>query len=208
MREVIPPWVEQVLSGPRFAPYLVTAGDVEAAIALYRWNVEVAAAFVVPLHWVETAARNGMHARLVRYFGVEHWWDVAPLDHDGRRKVADATKTLQRRRKDPTIADAVVAELNFGFWVSLLAGRYHRTLWVPALTRVFPRRSRKEVHFDFSHVLTLRNRIMHHEPIHHRHLTADHATLCRLIAQLSPEALVEVRLHDQVHEVLARRQKP
>jgi hypothetical protein len=207
VNEEIPGWVERVLSPPRFAPYLVAAGgDIDSAVALYRWNVEAAAAFVVPLHWVETAARNRMHAQLVEHFGQEHWWDTAPLDGDGLRKVADARGTLRRQRRN-AVADSIVAELNFGFWVSLVASRYHRTLWVPALTKVFPGRSRRDVHVDYRHVLILRNRIMHHEPVHRRHLAADHLTLGRLIGELSPEALAEVAMHDQVPEVLSRRYK-
>jgi hypothetical protein len=204
-----PPWITEALSAPRFTPYLVAVGgDSAAAMRLYWWNVEVSEAFFVSLHWVETAFRNALHDRLRRYFGTEHWWDVAPLHHDGRAKVVAARQTSRMIAKHPGSADPVVAELSFGFWVSLLGSRYHRTIWVPALAAAFPGLARKAVHTDYRHVLVLRNRIMHHEPIHRRHLAADHATLHRLLAQLSPTALAQVQSHDRVPAVLGRRPKP
>ena len=202
----LPSWVIGVLSQPRIDGYLAaTAGDVAAAVALYRWNVEVSAALAVPLHWAEMALRNALHARLAVHFGRDDWWGLAPLDANGRRKVAEARAMLQRLGKDPAVSDSVVAELSFGFWVSLLARRYHRTLWIPVLWRAFPGRSMQDVHTDYRNVLVLRNRISHGEPIHRRHLEADHATVCRLLGELSPDALNEVSQHDPVPAVLLRR---
>ena len=172
MNEELPRWVPVVLSEPRFSPYLRAAdGDVEAALALYAWNLDASAAFLIPLHWTETAVRNAMHCRLRAMFGRPDWWTTAPLDHNGQSKIQDARATLLRRGKDSHNPDSIVAELTLGFWVSLLGG----------------------------------HRVMHHEPIHHRHLEADHATLCRLIGQLSKEARASASAHDRVPEVLARR---
>ena len=46
----------------------------------------------------------------------------------------------------------------------------------------------------------LRNRIMHHEPIHHRHLEADHAKIYRLLGYIEPEAASWLRGFDRVPE--------
>ncbi|MDN5858132.1 MAG: hypothetical protein L0H84_05865 [Pseudonocardia sp.] len=209
MGSLPPAWVTSVLSVARFDRYrVVTSGESDAAIALYAWNVEVSAAFVVPLHWAEMAFRNVLHARLAGHYGRADWWVAAPLDQNGHRKVGEAQAMLRRLGKNPTIADSVVAELSLGFWVSLLAKHYSRTLWVPLLWRCFPGRSRLDVHTDYKHVLFLRNRISHGEPIHRRHLAADHAAVCRLLGELSPQALHLARPHDQVPAVLARRPTP
>lgn len=206
MDSTLPPWVVGVLSRARMGGYLAaSAGDADAAVALYCWNVEASAAFTVPMHWAEIAVRNAMHARLAVHFGRDDWWKGAPLDQNGRRKVDQAREVLGRLGKDPAVSDSVVAELSFGFWVSLLASRYHRTLWTPVLWRAFPGRSRQDVHADYRHLLHLRNRISHGEPIHARHLQADHATVCGLLGELSPAALREVRRHDRVPALLARR---
>lgn len=206
MNAQLPDWIAAVLSPSRFAPYVdAVNGDVDAAIALYQWNLDAAAAFLVPLHWAETAMRNAVNDRLRAMFGRREWWLDAPLDANGRGKIVEAHAALRRRAADGTNPDSVVAELTWGFWVSLLASRYHRTLWVPGLTRTFPGSKRADVHEDYRHVLALRNRVMHYEPIHGRHLEADHATLCRLIGQLSKEAGQAAVAHGRVGQVLARR---
>ncbi|WP_246170261.1 hypothetical protein [Pseudonocardia hierapolitana] len=165
----------------------------------------MAAAFVVPLNRLELALRNALHRRLATRFSRPDWWRSAPLNENGRRKVAEAKRNLVRLQQRPEVPDDVVAQLTLGFWVSLLSGRYHRTLWTPALHRVFPGADRGALHQDYDNVLVLRNRIMHHEPIHHRHLEADHATVYRLLRQLSPEVVEELLPRDRVPRLLAGR---
>lgn len=54
-------------------------------------------------------------------------------------------------------------------------------------------------------MLLFRNRIMHHEPIHHRHLEADHQTILRLLSCLSAGMAAQLTAYDQVGFVLAQR---
>ena len=50
-----------VISAPRFATYLqAKQGHVDQALELYAWNMEVSAAFMVPLHLCEVAIRNAI----------------------------------------------------------------------------------------------------------------------------------------------------
>src|SRR6056297_3297342 len=50
-----------VLSAPRFATYLrETGNDRTRALHLYHWNLQVSAAFMVPLHVLEVALRNAI----------------------------------------------------------------------------------------------------------------------------------------------------
>ena len=51
----------------------------------------------------------------------------------------------------------------------------------------------------------LRNRIMHHEPIHHRDLRADHRKVYRILGYLSPELAAVATGLDRVPDVLRRR---
>jgi hypothetical protein len=201
-----PAWVDAVLSRQRFTAYLAaTGGDADAAVELEWWNLEVAAAFVVPLNRLELALRNALHPVLAAMFRRSDWWYSAPLDDNGRRKVTEAKRALVRLHGRPEVADDLVAQLTFGFWISLVSSTYHRTLWVPALHRVFPGAARRDLHEDLRNVLVLRNRIMHHEPIHHRHLDADHATVYRLLERLSPAVVGELTGRDRVPAILARR---
>lgn len=104
-------------------------------------------------------------------------------------------------------ADDIVAELSFGFWVSLTSKTYDRSLWVPYLHRAFPlyRGPRGRLHYDLQTMRLFRNRIMHHEPIHHRHLEADHQTILRLLGYLSPSLIDQLESYDQVVPTLGRR---
>lgn len=205
-----PEWIREVLSIPRFAPYLArTNGDVEAAIRLYWWNVEISAAFYTPLHCLELGLRNAMHAQLYEYFGSEDWWTTAPLNDNGKRIVSAAAQKIIGRGVRRYCADDVVAELPFGFWVSLVSrgAAYDRTLWVPALHRAFPfyKGRRQLLHDHLQAMVLFRNRIMHYEPVHHRDLRADHAKIYRLLGYVSPQMVKELDALDRVSEVLDRR---
>jgi hypothetical protein len=203
-----PEWIRDVLSTPRFASYLAASdSDVGTAISLYWWNVEVSAALYIPLHCLELALRNAMHAQLCSWLGRADWWVQAPLDNNGRLAVSTAEERLLRRPGRRYTADDVVAKLTFGFWVSLLSRGYDRELWVPALHRAFPyfTRRRQELHADLLDVLDLRNRIMHYEPVHRRDLWRDHAKLHRLLGYISPRMVKELQARDRVGEVLRSR---
>jgi hypothetical protein len=206
-----PDWVREALSVPRFTPYLEKASkDSANAIQLYWWNVDVSAAFYLALHCLELALRNAVHRQLSLRYGQDDWWAVAPLHGGGPRMVSEAQKKLATRAREkprPVTSDDMVAQLSLGFWVSLISRTYDRTLWVPALHRAFPfyRGPRGVVHGDLQTMLLFRNRIMHHEPIHHRHLQADHETLHRLVGYLSPGLLLELKSYDGVPAALARR---
>ncbi|MEO3793315.1 hypothetical protein ABGB14_24145 [Nonomuraea sp. B10E15] len=169
--------------------------------------MEVSEAFYGPLHCLEITLRNAEHDRLCAQYGRNDWWRVAPLDEHTATKVAVARQKLLRRCAGDFTADDVVAELSFGFWVSLLSRRHDRHLWVPALHRAFPHYtgSREPLRESLQTMLLLRNRIMHHEPIHHRHLAADHAKIYTLLGYLELRIGSWLRAFDRVPEVLARR---
>ncbi|WP_254394139.1 hypothetical protein [Streptomyces buecherae] len=58
--------VIELISPDRLNPYLTAcAGDSTAALALYRWNSDLAAAFFEPLGHLEIMLRNALDARLV-----------------------------------------------------------------------------------------------------------------------------------------------
>lgn len=201
-----PTWIDSALSSARFAPYLAAAdSDVDRALRLYWSNVEVSSAFYTALHVVEVAFRNALHTCLGTAFEQAEWWTSAPLTSNGRLLVTKAEQQAARRRK--TGHSDVVTELSFGFWVSLLSRKYDRTLWVPHLNRALPhyRGRRDDLHRRLETVLGLRNRIMHHEPIHHRHLQADHATIYQLLGYLSPDLVACVAPLDRVPAALAVR---
>lgn len=206
-------WMRQAFSGPRVDSYIRAAGgDVVMATRLYWWNVEVSAAFYGPLHCCELALRNALNDRMRVGFGRADWWTNAPLDPNGRRlvdKVRRRCGQATARQNRLMTADDVVADLSFGFWVSLLSrGRsYDRNFWVPHLHQAFPYYSgpRRVLHRELQAMVLLRNRIMHHEPIHDRPLAEYHAQLYRVLGYISPDVANEAIALDRVPGVLAYR---
>lgn len=202
-----PAWFSEVLSPARFAPYVaLTGGDIESARRLYAWNVEVSEAFYSPLHWFEVALRNSMHRSLASKWGRLDWWEAAPVNKVGRGLVDRACRKVIAPKRVRT-PDDVVAQLNLGFWVGLLSTDYDRTMWVPCLHKAFPhyRGPRSVLHGELDTLRLLRNRIMHHEPIHHRHLEADHRSLLQVISYLSADLTTELASQDRISGLLAVR---
>jgi hypothetical protein len=209
MTNRLPEWMLRDLSLPRLRRYIRAAhGDAQAAERLYWWNVEVSSALIGSLHCLELALRNALHNALARYYGRPDWWTVAPLNERGHKLVNDARRSCGRRLRRIT-PDDLVAELSFGFWVSLLShgSGYDRHFWVPVLHAAFPHYQgrRDRLYRELTSLVLLRNRVMHHEPVHHRHLSADHDTICRVLGYLSPELAEETRMMDRFPDVLAGR---
>jgi len=52
--------IPHILSEPRFTTYLQHCENNKAnALAVYQWNMQISAAFVLPLHCLEVSIRNG-----------------------------------------------------------------------------------------------------------------------------------------------------
>lgn len=204
-----PQWFEQVFASARLKPYRdVARADGTHPETLYLWNLEVSAAFYLTLSCLEVGLRNALHDQLRIKYGRPDWWRAAPLGPAEQVKVQQASDELQRRRPaSPHSADDIVAGLSFGFSVALLRRRYDQSFWVPTLHRAFPgyHGDRETLRDNLQAMVKLRNRIMHHEPIHHRHLAADHAKIYRLISYVKPEVISWLRSHDPVPDVLAKR---
>lgn len=204
-----PQWFEQVFASARIRPYREAArADGTHTEILYLWNLEVSAAFYLTLSCLEVGLRNALHDQLRVKYDRPGWWDAAPLRPPEKFKVQQASDDLRKRKPDGRhCADDVVTELSFGFWVSLLRRHYDQSLWVPTLHRAFPgyHGNRETLRDNLQAMVKLRNRIMHHEPIHHRHLAADHAKIYRLIGYIEPEVITWLHSHDDVPNVLAKR---
>ncbi|KOW00072.1 hypothetical protein ADK65_16470 [Streptomyces sp. NRRL B-1140] len=192
------------------ASYLTAAdGDTAVAMRLYWWNVAASAALYGPLHCLEVTIRNALHDELTRFHRRPDWWSCAPLSRNGLRLVDEAREKCERNAVAQASVDGIVAELSFGFWISLVSGArgYDRGFWVPATHKAFPhyRGRRADLHDALISLVRFRNRIMHHEPIFHRHLAADHAKIYRVLGYLSPELATEAQVMDRFPAVLAGR---
>jgi hypothetical protein len=82
----------------------------------------------------------------------------------------------------------IVADLSAGFWVALLGSGYEVPfVWRYNLARVFPLEPSLDVktaHTLCEQVLTLRNRVAHHEPVFRMTLEDLHCNLVRMVAAM------------------------
>ncbi|GAB3799055.1 hypothetical protein [Micromonospora zhanjiangensis] len=209
--------LERRLSPERLGPYKVACGgDLRAALALYRWNVEVTAALSATLGHVEVLLRNALHCELeawsARTFGEPRWYlnprsSALPHGFLFAEALDDIAKARARavRNGRPETPGRVVAELNLGFWRFLLARRYDRGLWHPCLHKAFPRQRRVAV-FDAVGLLhKARNRMAHHEPMFNRSLVSLYQTSLQVADWICPTSRRWVEQGSRVTTVLTAR---
>ncbi len=205
--------VIELISPDRLNPYLTAcAGDSAAALALYRWNSDLAAAFFEPLGHLEIMLRNALDARLVgrqqsRGRTAEWYRDrQVPLSDKARGDIAQAQEragwgatTIPRGK--------IIAELSFGFWRFLLARQYRSSLW-PDLAGAFPHapnRALPTVEEPVKRLHKFRNRIAHHEGIWHLAPEARRDDIQTVLGFITPAAAAWVAHASRIDDVLARR---
>lgn len=211
--------VARLLSKPRLNAYkaAVSHGRLEPALELYAWNLAIGSAFFESIHYLEVALRNTIDGSLTAWTAATTaggpvlaptpWYRSAPslLSAESQQKVAYAIKCATEKGSRPEVHGRVVAELSFGFWWSLLADSYSRSLWQPCLRSAFPNARRGRLHADLDDVRKLRNRIAHHEPIHHRCLGDDYNKLLATAERISPRLPWWIDTTSRVPAVLAQR---
>jgi hypothetical protein len=177
----------------------------------YYWNIALCQALYPVLDCVEVALRNTIHVTLTHHFGTEFWFDdlaiVRREQYDDAQKARD---NLIKRRQSHN-SGKIVAELNFGFWVQMLAKRYEARLWRPnqyaLMLSAFPNvsrrsRNRGSIHGRYLSINLLRNRVFHFEPIwHYTNLSQHHTEVVDAIGWISPRQEEAVNLFDTFQEV-------
>ena len=181
--------VEQAISTPRLSTYRNQASSDEHAWALYRWNIDLAAAVAPLAADLEVTLRNTIHDRLTDHFGRADWWASTSLllDDITAEMLTEIVRKHQRKIARGTCGPGkVIADTTLGVWVHLLGrgghsalGRaidYETKLWRPAVRFGFSKgtltatgRERRPIRSEVYHRAALfqrlRNRAAHHEPI-------------------------------------------
>jgi hypothetical protein len=201
--------VRACLSSDRLEAYRRQASETDLdLLARYQWNTVLSEALYPPLQGLEIALRNAIHEAATVAFGTPYWFDqghVLPGDSD---PITQAKVALTRRQK-PLDPGRIVAELNFGFWTTLLDRRYEQRLWPRLLRATFPHlprrmRTRHAASGRFNTLRTLRNRVSHHEPIWYwPHLAQRHDEILEAIGWISPAYAHQIALIDRFPTILA-----
>lgn len=184
--------IPHILSEPRFATYLQHCGnDRNRALQLYQWNLELSAAFVVPLHLLEVSLRNAVVECLVSVHTSNWPWNQGfirrlPSPSSGYNPTRDLNNVAGMQ--NPTMGK-VVAELKFVFWEKMFTKRHDNRLWNSHIKTVFPNapsaltssQVRSKIYDDVIVIRKLRNRIAHHEPIFSRNNQDDYDKIHQLL---------------------------
>jgi hypothetical protein len=180
-----------LLSAPRMSTYLTACNsDVEKAVELYRWNLDISMALFEPIHYLEVATRNTIDDALMKLAGPGKDWLDGPaagihLNQGTMGRIATARGYAGRSGRVPTHGH-VIAEIMFGFWPYLFASNYTATLWAPALKQAFPNATRSNLQTELTHVADLRNRIGHHEPLIGLDIGAEYTRILKLAELVEP----------------------
>lgn len=206
----------KLVSAERFQSYKTSANDSEETlIKRYLLNAELCSAFYVPLHIVEIGLRNSLFDAIAKQYG-ENWLTNNILHEREQNLVNNAIYDLKRRHESYQ-KGKIIAELSFGFWVSLLYLKYDSPsfkdknkaiFWPHCIRDSFPYmknrfRTRKQAEIKIEAVRKFRNRIFHHEPIWKMNLIEKHKDILEVISWFYKdyENIVSI---DRVKEVLSR----
>lgn len=203
--------VIDIISQDRLSRYLRASGhDKDRALALYAWNIQISEAFFPVLSAAEVCLRNIVTERLRELYGDQWWGQQTFLDHfngQGKRIVFTARDKVSRN--GAVTSGKMTAELNFGFWVKMLLPRHEHTVWANFRSSFYQLPATicyADLYSRCVHVLELRNRIFHHEPIFDRDISLEHQKILELVSWLSVEKEIWIRQYSRVMTVL--RSKP
>ena len=202
---------EKVFSTERMGRYYEAhPNDDVMAITHYQSNIELSSSFYACLSVFEVALRNSLNRDLITKFGRDDWYKVIPSTQglNGLNYyITEAQRHISNRGEIVT-APKIVAELTFGFWVSLMNSQYEKVLWHD-LRRAFPympkaQRKRKNVSAPLNNFRAFRNRVFHNEPICWSRTYIDnlHKEILQVLGWINKDIPTWLEEFDTVDEVL------
>lgn len=175
---------EQAISKPRLDSYRgYFHANLDEAIGLYMWNMELSSCLSALLCYFEVALRNSVHRSMSHFYSRGssysiHWYDQisAQLSPHLRDKLQDVRRRHRGAASGPG-PDEMVSRLTFGFWPGVI-GRIDRRYVSQLLPSIFPNHAlnanpaqwqmpgpRGAALAHLNEFNTLRNRLAHHEPV-------------------------------------------
>lgn len=193
-------------------------GNRRTAVLLYERNTNLSESLYGVTQATEVALRNAIHRTLTSAHG-SMWFASTALDAQQADMISEAKITIEKRNRIVT-PGSMVAELNLGFWASLIAAKYEKLLWVPHLHKTFLKAERSringdktismikldrsEIHNRIERIRFLRNRIAHHEPILKLDLHAQYLETLEALTWVCPTSAEWVRVTNCFNERFAR----
>lgn len=168
--------LEKSVSQARLTRYRQNAAsDLEVATR-YLWNMALCESLYPCLNALEVGLRNSIHHAAATGYLEEYWFDLPGmlLKKQPIQLQRARSSLIKQGKPSPHTAGQIIAELNFGFWTTLLSDPYHSAFWMSnranLLKLTFPhmknaQRIRGEIHSQLDTIRLLRNRVFHFEPI-------------------------------------------
>jgi hypothetical protein len=224
----------RLLSTPRLDTYANEyKGDIPSALELYRWNLDISMAFFESIHYFEVAFRNAIDTAMEKWFlatygapvgGLSSWLETKSVQAAGDTpaklsglngnsvRIVEFAVHQAGRRHNPVNHGHVVAELTLGFWHFLIkpapknAAAAHQNMWGRALKPAFVSSvSQTKLDKSVDRIVSLRNRIAHHEPIFALGLKEEYENLIVAAEQVAPGLGWWIDTTSRVERVLAER---
>lgn len=191
------------LSPTRFSPYLIKAGHKQTyAFNLYLFNARLSKAFLFPLHLLEVSLRNRISLIFENIYGLNWTQEQTFRDKLTTESLAVLDTAIARAKSKKT--DDVVAKMTFDFWSNLFRTEYDRCFWQTNMKLLLPNyeTTRKQFQKIIKDLNQFRNRVSHHEPIHHLDLSAKHTLILDVLKWISEETYLWGKHHSTVNTIL------
>ncbi len=197
--------IKQQLSSARLSTYEKYTNNLDEAIQLYWWNIQISSALFECISICEVLIRNTISQALIELHG-ENW----AMNKTFQASLVDKTrKSLQEAINGVQSTDQVIAKLSFFFWQQFFTKRFDHQLWQGRLAKYFPNlmmptlpEARKAIFDDLEKIRWLRNRIAHHEPIFNKDIENSYQTIQQLIAYQSPSIACQMNDWQRVEVLL------
>lgn len=204
--------VANIISQERLTKYTTAAGgDTEFALELYGWNIQISEAFFPILSAAEVCLRNTVSARVIKKYGYQ-WWESDQFHLlIGKRGKGIVRRARTKLEKEGVVTSGrMIAELTFGFWVSMLQVKKVPVLWEPFHTH-FSDLPATVSYDDFftrcEEVKKFRNRIFHHEPIIKLDILREYGKILELTKWISADKGEWIKKYSRVATVARTKPK-
>ena len=166
---------EGLISPQRLNRYKVSClNNTRKLLSLYRANIRMSQAFLAVLGIFEVVFRNKIDAHYKARFPSTPEWLISStlpggfLTKNGCLNSANKiSKTYSKLQANYT-HDKLLAELSFGFWKLMFAGKQFKA-GGGTLLAIFPNipahQSQNFIYHKLDRINSIRNRVAHHEPI-------------------------------------------
>jgi len=166
---------EQLISAQRLNRYKVACNNnTRRTLSLYRANIRMSQAFLAVLGIFEVVLRNKIDQHYKLRFSSTPEWLLASTLPNGFLTKNGCQNSLNKISKTylslgaSYTHDKLLAELSFGFWKFMFAGRQFQA-GGSTLLAIFPNipvnRNQGFIYHKLDRINSIRNRVAHHEPI-------------------------------------------